>query len=243
MQREGSRRCGRNAAGSDGHDLCFAADSMTALAALVLGSALTVAAGAVDPPPPDPPPDPRALKRAARAERRRRTMAAVHTIVGVGLELGSALFYAATVDGLIGRDVDLPSDGCDAASKPCAGGTPVVLAFPVGAIAMGAVGATQLAAAREAVIWRSPMFWTGVFVQFGTFVVVGGLGPAETRNQQLFRDTTFIAGSVIGTVLQVWGAATAPPRDVAPAAHALHVAPACGPTAGGMMCGLALAAF
>jgi hypothetical protein len=213
-----------------------------ALAAMVLGSAFTLTAGAVDSPPPDPPPDPRALRRAERVERRRRRMATVHTVVGVGLEVGSALFYLVTADSWIGRDVDLPSDGCRAASNPC-GGTPVVLLFPAGAIAMGAVGATQLAAARDAAIWRSPMFWTGVGVQLGTLVGIGVLGRGDSRNRQLFSDTAFIAGSVIGTVLQVWGSATAPPRHVEPIAHAPHIAPACGPTAGGMVCGLALAAF
>jgi len=215
---------------------------MTSLAALVLASALTVTAGAVDALPPDPPPDPRALKRAQRAERRRRTMAAVHTIVGVGLELGSALFYAETALWLIGRDVDLPSDGCQAASNPCGGGTPVVLAFPLGAIAMGVVGATQLSAGREAAIWDSPIFWAGAGVQLATLVVVVGL-DTKTRNQQLAADTTFIGGLVIGTVLQVVGAATAPPRDVESVAHAPRLAPACAPTAGGVMCGLALAGF
>jgi hypothetical protein len=236
------RRRGRLAAVSGGHDLCFPGDAMTALAALVLGSALTVTASGVDPPPPDPPPDPRALRRAERAERRRRTMATVHTAVGVGLEVGSALFYAVTAESWIGRDVDLPGDGCRAASKPC-GGTPVVLLFPVGAVAMGAGGATQLAAGREAAFWRSPMFWTGEGVQVGTLVGVAVLGRDNTRNQQLFSDTALLTGAVIGTVLQVWGAATAPPRHLESIAHAPHVAPACGPTAGGMMCGLTLAAF
>jgi hypothetical protein len=43
--------------------------------------------------------------------------------------------------------------------------------------------------------------------------------------------------------MQVWGALTAPPRNVEATTHALRVAPACGPTAGGTVCGLALAGF
>jgi hypothetical protein len=212
---------------------------MMSLAALFLGSSLMVTADAVEPPPPDP----RALKRVRHAERHRRTMVAVNTLLGVGLELGSALFYAETGAWLIGRDVDLPSDGCHAASKPCYIGTPVVLLFPVGAIGMGAFGATRLAAAREAAIWRSPVFWAGVGVQLATLSGIVAFGGDATRNQQLYSDTAFIAGSAIGTVMQVWGALTAPPRNVEATTHALRVAPACGPTAGGAVCGLALAGF
>jgi len=170
-------------------------------------------------------------------------MVAVNTLLGVGLELGSALFYAETGAWLIGRDVDLPSDGCHAASKPCYTGTPVVLLFPVGAIGMGAFGATRLAAAREAAIWRSPTFWAGVSVQLATFMGVFVLGRDDTRNHKLYSDTAFVAGSALGTVIQVWGGLTAPPRDADAPTHALRLAPACGPTAGGVVCGLALAGF
>jgi len=222
------------------HDLCFAVDPMIPLAALVLGSSLMVTADAAEPPAPDP----RALRRAKHAERHRRTMVVVNTVLGVGLELGSALFYVGTADWLIGRDVDLPSDGCQAASKPCDGkGTPVVLLGPVGAIAMGVVGATRLAAAREAAIWRSPTFWAGVSVQLATFMGVFVLGRDDTRNHKLYSDTAFVAGSALGTVIQVWGGLTAPPRDADAPTHALRLAPACGPTAGGVVCGLALAGF
>src|SRR5436190_1058545 len=78
-------------------------------------------------------------------------------------------------------------------------------------------------------------------VAVNTIVAFGG---DATRNQQLYTDTAFIAGSAIGTVMQVWGALTAPPRNVEATTHALRVAPACGPTAGGgAVCGLALAGF
>jgi len=214
---------------------------MTSLAALVLGSALTVTAGAVDALPPAPPPDPRALKRAQRAERRRHTMAVVHTVVGVGLEIGAALFYAETAIWFFGDD-DMPSSGCQGGSNSCGGGTPAVLLFPVGAIAMGVVGATQLSAGREAAIWNSPIFWAGAGVQLATLVFAAGFAT-DPGNHKLAADTTFIVGSLVGTVLQVVGAATAPPRDVEVVAHAPRVTPACGPTAGGMMCGLALAGF
>jgi hypothetical protein len=90
-------------------------DGMMSLAALVLGSTLMVTAGTVDPLAPDP----RAVKRAARAERRRHTAAVIKTVAGVGLEVGSALFYATTADSRIGRDVNLPPAGCNAPENPC----------------------------------------------------------------------------------------------------------------------------
>jgi hypothetical protein len=224
---------------------------MMPLAALVFGSSLIVTAGPVDPVDP-PPPDPRAVKRAARAERRRHTMAVVKTVTGVGMEVGSALLYLVTADSLIARDVNLPPAGCSApdkppAQRPCYAGTPVVLLFPVGAVGLGWAGATFLAAGRDASIWRSPLFWAGTGVQLATSALaIVVAGRADTRNQQLFADTTFIAGALAGTVMEVWGAGTAPLRHVETVEtveHAPRLAPACGPTAGGVVCGLALAGF
>ena len=86
------------------------------------------------------------------------------------------------------------------------------------------------------------MLWAGVGVQLGTLAGIVAFGGDATRNQQL-SDTAFIAGSAIGTVMQVWGALTAPPRNVEATTHALRVTRACGPTAGGTVCGLALAGF
>ena len=122
-----------------------------------------------------------------------------------------------------------------------------MLVFPVGAIGLGWAGATFLAAGRDASIWRSPLFWAGTGVQLAT-TVAGSVvaGRADSRNQQLVGDTIFLAGALAGTVMEVWGAGTAPLRhleNVQPVAHAPRFAPACGPTAGGVVCGLALAGF
>ena len=222
---------------------------MMPLAVLVLGSSLMATAGPVDAVDP-PPPDPRAVKRALRVERRRHTMAVVKTVTGVAMEVGSALLYWGTADWLIGRDINLPPAGCNAPDKPpvqrpCYTGTPVVLVFPVGAIGLGWAGATFLAAGRDASIWRSPLFWAGTGVQLATSALAAVVA-GDTRNQQLFADTTFIAGALAGTVLEVWGAGAAPlrhPEIVHPVAHTPRFAPGCAPTAGGVVCGLALAGF
>jgi hypothetical protein len=41
----------------------------------------------------------------------------------------------------------------------------------------------------------------------------------------------------------MWGAFIAPRREVKVASGSLHVAPGCGPTPGGVACGLTLAGF
>jgi hypothetical protein len=52
-----------------------------------------------------------------------------------------------------------------------------------------------------------------------------------------------VAGAIVGTTLQIWGAMIAPPRETKLASRSLHLAPGCGPTSGGVVCGLAMAGF
>jgi hypothetical protein len=69
------------------------------------------------------------------------------------------------------------------------------------------------------------------------------VGPDQgTRDGRIVVNTAFVAGFVLGNVIQVWGAFTAPPRDTAAATRSLSLAPGCAPTAGGVVCG-ALARF
>jgi hypothetical protein len=50
-------------------------------------------------------------------------------------------------------------------------------------------------------------------VTIANFVAVSALSSRQdTRNERVAWDATFVAGSVIGNVMQVWGAFTAPPR-------------------------------
>jgi len=227
---------------------------MTTLAVLVLGSISTVMAGEIDVPPaqqpavaPEQQPPPAAddaerdRRARARIERRKQRHVAFNLLAGIGLEAGAALFYVGT-GGFIQRDLDLTSAGCDAPDNPC-GGPPTVLLIPGSATALGVLGATRFAAARDAALWRSPVFWAGTFVEASAYVVWAATGYLRTRSERLTWDTTFLATAVVGTGMQVWGALIAPPRDAEPAAHALHLAPGCAPTAGGVVCGLALAGF
>ena len=143
-----------------------------------------------------------------------------------------------TAWGFIGDDLSCTGDDCNK-------GTPVVLCLPAGAIAMGSIGATRLAAGREASIWRSPLFWAGTAVTVLTIPAAVAVTYAfqSERNRRVAADTALVAGFVLGNVIQVWGAFTAPPRAVAAGARPLSLAPGCGPTAGGVVCGLALAGF
>jgi hypothetical protein len=211
---------------------------MVTLAALVLGATLTTTAA--DAPAVEQAPDP-PTPRQLRAERHRRRMATIHTVGGVALEVGAGFLHLMTASGFIGHDLSCTGEACHL-------GTPVVLFLPAGAVAMGWIGATRLAAGREASIWRSPLFWAGTATTiFGTLAameVTGAIaGSGETRGKRVAVDTAFVAGLVLGNVLEVWGAFTAPPREPPAGTRPLSVAPACGPTTGGVVCGLALAGF
>jgi hypothetical protein len=174
-----------------------------------------------------------------KIRRRRLTMLKLHTFGGVALEVGSTALYALTAAWLI----DDSKEDCGAPDMPCKG-TPVVLFVPVGAVATGWIGATRLAAAREASIWRSPMFWGGTAVSVLSPLVAASIRfDGTTRNGRLSTDAVLVAGLVSGTALQMWGAFLAPPREVKTASRSPHLGPGCGPTAGGIVCGLALAGF
>jgi len=230
---------------------------MTVLAALVLGSTLTAVGGTETPSSEQPAvtpiqqfdsgesavPDPKAARRAEKIARRRRTMLKLHTIGGVALEVASTGLHALTAAGFIDADADLPPEGCAAPDMPCKGGTPVVLFIPAGAMATGWIGATRIAAAREASIWRSPLFWGGTAISLASWVVPALVVDGDTRKDRLTVDVVLVAGLVSGTAVQMWGAFLAPPREVKVASGSLHVAPGCGPTSGGVACGLTLAGF
>ena len=208
---------------------------MLTLAALVLGSTLT-AAGAADAPSAE---EPVITPLQERTERRRRRMLKVHTIAGVGLEIGAGLLHAVTAAAFISDDLS-----CNGSASECNKGTPIVLFVPIGALAMGGIGATRLAAGREANIWQSPMFWAGTLVTLVTVPVVAVIGfDQDSRNGRVAVDATMVAGFVLGNIMQVWGALTAPPRDAPVGTRSLSLAPACGPTSGGVMCGLTFARF
>jgi hypothetical protein len=126
---------------------------------------------------------------------------------------------------------------------PCNIGTPLVVLLPLSATAAGWVGATRPAAGREASIWRSPVFWAGTATELAAYVVWTLSSKQRTPDERLTWDTIFLTGAVLGTAMQVWGALVAPPRPVEPNAQSLRLAPGCGPTSGGVLCGLALAGF
>ncbi len=225
---------------------------MTVLAALVLGSTLMAAGGTETPSTEQidsaeqaeaaPAPDPKAARRAEKIARRRRTMLKLHKIGGVALEVASTGLHALSAVGFIGADADLPPEGCAAPDMPCKGGTPVVLFIPAGAMVTGWIGATRIAAAREASIWRSPLFWFGTAVSLASWVVPAFVGDGTARKDRITADVVLVAGLVSGTAVQMWGAFLAPPREVS-ASGSLHLAPGCGPTSGGVACGLTLAGF
>jgi hypothetical protein len=76
-----------------------------------------------------------------------------------------------------------------------------------------------------------------------TLFVTAALSTGQnTRNDRVALDVAYLAGSVLGNTMQVWGAFTAPARDPAVGTRALSLAPGCAPTAGGFACG-ALAHF
>ncbi len=215
---------------------------MLTLAALVIGSALT-AAGAVDAPSTEPPPEPPVVTPLQRrTERHRRRMAKVHTFAGFALETGAGLFHFWTAAVLISDD--LRCDGSDATCSSA--GSPIVLALPLAATGLGWIGATRFAAARDATIWRSPLFWAGTVVTVTSYIATAAfsldVNSQNSRDKRLAVDIAFVAGSVIGNVIQVWGAFTAPPRDAA-GTRPLSLAPACGAISAGLACGLALTGF
>jgi hypothetical protein len=214
---------------------------MLTLAALVIGSALT-AAGPLEPPSTEPPPEPpivTPLQR--RTERHRRRMAKVHTIAGFALETGAGLFHLWTAAVLISDDLR-----CDGSDATCSS-SPMVLALPLTATALGWIGATRFAAARDATIWRSPLFWAGTVVSVTSYLATAAfsldVNSQNSRDKRLAVDIAFVAGSVLGNVIQVWGAFTAPARDAAAGTRPLSLAPACGAISGGLACGLVLAGF
>jgi hypothetical protein len=165
-------------------------------------------------------------------------MATIHTVGGVALEIGAGFLHFVTGWGLIGHDLSCTGDECRL-------GTPVVLFVPAGAVAMGWIGATRLASGREASIWRSPVFWGGTAVTVLTIPASVAVTYAfqSDRGRRVAFDTAFVTGLVLGNVIQVWGAYTAPPRDLPAGTRPLTVAPGCAPTASGVVCGLALAGF
>src|SRR4029078_7462623 len=168
---------------------------MTVLAALVLGSTLTAVGGTETPSSEQPAvtpiqqfdsgesavPDPKAARRDEKIARRRRTMLKLHTIGGVALEVASTGLHALTAAGFIDADANLPPEGCAAPDMPCKGGTPVVLFIPAGAMATGWIGATRIAAAREASIWRSPLFWGGTAISLARWGVPAVVGDGDHR--------------------------------------------------------------
>jgi hypothetical protein len=223
---------------------------MAMLAALVLVSTLATASAAS---PPDGPAAesaesveaPVLTPRQARAERHRRRMDTIHTVAGVGMEIGAGLLHVLTATTFIDEELRC---GGNAAAPECHNGTPVIVFLPAGAIGLGWAGATRLAAGREASIWRSPLFWVGTAVTIATIPVAVGLDRAfgsslNSRNEGVATISALVAGFVIGNVIQVWGAYTAPPRDAPAATRRMSVAPGCAPTSGGVVCGLALANF
>jgi hypothetical protein len=216
---------------------------MLTLAALVIGSTLT-AAGAVDAPSTEPAPEPPVVTPLERrTERHRRRMAKVHTFAGFALEAGAGLFHAWTAAVLISDD--LRCDGSDATCRTP--GSPLLLALPLTASALGWVGATRFAAARDATVWRSELFWAGTVVTVTSYIAAAAfsldVNGRNNRDQRLGVDIAFVAGSLLGNVIQVWGALTAPARDAAAGTRPLSLAPGCGPISGGLVCGLALAGF
>ena len=213
------------------------------LAALVLGASLTATApeaAPATPPASQAPPDRAEIER-ARQERRRRRDTKVNFAGGVGLEVGAGLFYLLTVTVI--DDLRGPRPSCDAAANTCGTGSPIAIIPPLAAPALGALGAVRLAAAREANIWRAPLFWEGAAVQFAAyatlFIPVDRAHPTE----RLAWNAVFLTGAVLGTAMQVWGAAVAAPRQSEAKSRSLGVAPGCQPTSGGLVCGLALAGF
>jgi hypothetical protein len=211
---------------------------MTPLAALVLGSSLTAMTGGAGAPSEGQP----VVAPSRRSERSRQRREAVNTVVAIGLEVGATLFYIGAADS-IRSDLQLTSAGCNAPDQPCRLGTPVALLIPVSGMVMGAAGAARIAAAREANIWRSGLFWVGTATEVVAFGVSLAGTNQDTRNQRVARDTTLVAGAIVGTTLQIWGAMIAPPRETKLASRSLHLAPGCGPTSGGVVCGLAMAGF
>jgi hypothetical protein len=167
-----------------------------------------------------------------------------HTFFGLVLETGAALLYLGTGAMTVGLDANLPPEGCNAASKPCAMGTPIFVFLPAGATTLGWIGASRFAAANDANMWRSPLFWTGTALALGAYLAWGMALGQQTRNPRLVWDTTGITMAVVGTALQVAGAVTAPKRDPDPDDYAFRLMPGCGPTASrGLVCGLSWTGF
>ena len=219
---------------------------MLTLATLVLGSTLATTSAADAPAAAEAPAaeQPVVSPLQERTERRRRRMAKIHTVAGVGLEVGAGLLHVLTATTFIGHD-----SSCNGSDSQCRMGTPIVVFLPAGAITLGWIGAARLAAGREASIWRSPLFWAGTGVTLLAPLAAAAVASAMfnagpgSRNERVAADATIVAGFVLGNVIEVWGAFTAPPRDTPPAARALSLAPGCAPTSGGIVCGLALAHF
>jgi hypothetical protein len=160
-------------------------------------------------------------------------------VLGGVFEAGSAVLHLGTFALLVGRDLNMPSEGCDAPSKPCYAATPIVALIPYGATVMGIVAASRFAAARDANMWRSPVFWAGMAVGIGAYGVLLASGSRHTRSQRLIWDTTFLSMAVLSTVAQAWGALTVAPRERDHRSYSLRLVPLCGPTQHrGLACGI-----
>ena len=197
---------------------------------------MTGGAAALSEAPSEAPPVVAPVRRSERSRQRRE---AVNTVVAIGLEFGATLFYISTSDS-IRSDLQLTSAGCNAPDQPCRLGTPVALLIPLSGMVMGAAGAERIAAAREANVWSSPLFWVGTATEVFAFGVSLSGTNQDTRNQRLARDTILVAGAIVGTTLHIWGPMSAPPREAKLASRSLHLAPGLRTEPGGVMCGLAM---
>jgi hypothetical protein len=204
---------------------------MTSLAAIVLASTLATAPAGTDEPAPDQP-----LARPAPKKQEKKLRSSMG---GIFLEFGAAMAYLMAGTALIDRDLHMPSAGCDASDNTCELATPVALFFTTGAAAMGWVGASRYARANDANMYYSPIFWAGTARLAGSLVVAYVGSNNHGKDAQLAWDTAYLGTSILGTVLQLVGALTAPPREADPLDYSFRLVPACGPTGtGGLVCGV-----
>ena len=161
------------------------------------------------------------------------------TAVGAAMEVGSGLFYGLTAASVFGSDLH-PSDASADASQRSVDGNVAIVFLPIAATALGFGGATCLASGRETAYWRSPLFWSGAAVEIAAYgaLMIGG---AHHRTGELVGRSISMAASVLGTVMEVWGAMTAPPRDLRPSAQALRIVPGCGLGPNAVVCGFGVA--
>jgi hypothetical protein len=171
-------------------------------------------------------------------ERHRRNQAGKNNFLGGVFEGAAALLFLGTYAMTVGADLRMPPEGCDAPSKPCYIGSPVVVLVPIGATTMGIVAASRFAAARDANMWHSPLFLAGMVVGLGAYGAAIE-GDQASRSKRIAWHTTFLSLAVVGAVMQAWGALTATPREEEPAVYSVGLVPGCGPTQGhGLVCGV-----